>query len=43
MTYKICKPYKKSESVSYFNYLGRELADDLAYVGKAIVGGNAIV
>jgi hypothetical protein len=43
MTYKICKPYKKGEPASYFSYLGRELTDDLAYIGKAMVVGNAMV
>jgi hypothetical protein len=38
----LCKPRVKGRPEAYFSYLGRELTDDLRFVGQAIVGSTAM-
>lgn len=39
----LCKPRVTGQPAALISYLGRELTPDITYVGKAMVGGPAIV
>lgn len=38
----LCKPRVHGQSAAFFSYLGRELTDELTWLGEAHVGGNGM-